>query len=141
MSYKSFEFENVLISKWSNTEEEDCQKLVRDIQRIYKSQGKPVISINIMTENAPVPTTEFRKAAVHSLKSVRENIEFLVSVLPGDNLKSSILRTAASTMILVSSERGKVKISDSLDSALDELKNVLPVPKEKIIDFFQSNKS
>ena len=134
MSFKTSLIETVYFMRWIAPQVTDHALLVRDVERIARSQGKLKAVITVVPYDLPVPDEAFRKAGANSTKVVMDWAEAVIVVIEGKGMKYSVMRAFASAMAAVGGTGDRSFAEATVEAALGRIKPQLAMPMPAVLE-------
>lgn len=133
MSYKSSVVDRVYMVRWDSPTLADSQAVLKEVQDLSRSQQRPLLCVVIIPETCKPPADEVRQHHRENMESFLASLELLQIVVEGSGFKSSILRSAVTSILFISSKRPKVKVYKAMEEAIEVLRDRIRIPIETLM--------
>lgn len=110
--------ENVFIVVWNHVSTAATSTITTQVQAAHDVYGDLVYVARI-PDGTPAPDDDGRNALSVATKALLPYCSSLHCVIEGQGFRKSIIRGAATSIFLLSGQRGKMKVHDTMRDALE----------------------
>src|SRR5262249_15414547 len=102
--------DSIFVVRWQVPELWDLGLIQSGVIDAHKKNGEPVLYLAIIPADCPAPSPEVRSEMTRSMDVLLEHCSRMYFVIEGTGFKHSMLRSVLSTILLVSSKRGRCSV-------------------------------
>lgn len=119
MPYKSTWVDRVYLLRWTGQPQiGDVDAVLAEVHAKHRSLGQPVIGVTIIPVDIPPPEGESRKIMGGKLDPLIACCETLHFVIEGSGFKNSVIRSAVTSVLMLTDKRGKITVHKTYEEAL-----------------------
>ncbi len=129
MSFEVGMIENVFYVRWKTPSVKDVDYLMREFKNAFDSTSDPIYYLAVSPDGSPAPDKAIRTKLAKGLESIVHKCAGIYLVFEATGFKAAIKRNVMTGILLSSRKLRSVKIFQSEEKALDELRAHVDVDK------------
>jgi hypothetical protein len=112
--------DQVLVVRWEGRiEVTDLTKVIEVAASVRRTLGRPVILLSIIpADSVEMPDTRLRETMQRLMPRLEAECEAFDTVIEGSGLRVNLLRTVVRGLMMVTKQRGRTFVHDSVDAAV-----------------------